>query len=253
VPAPRAGDVLRSAYEREGCGACDVCLGETVQGRGHRRSGGEDPGAVAELRGASAPRTWPTCWPAPGPAASASSATTSSPPTAACAARRRRACAAGSTSSWRTACSGAHRRRVPTVTLTEQGRAVLRGRRRGAGAHERGGGAGHRGRCRRRRRAEADGGARSAIPAPTIACCSRRCGAAADDREERGVPPYLVFSDASLRDMARLKPARARRCWRSRASALEERDLRRALPGADPPAGLVSRPRSGAARSSAST
>ena len=24
--------------------------------------------------------------------------------------------------------------------------------------------------------------------------------------EERGVPPYLVFSDASLRDMARLKP-----------------------------------------------
>jgi ATP-dependent DNA helicase RecQ len=24
--------------------------------------------------------------------------------------------------------------------------------------------------------------------------------------EERGVPPYLVFSDASLRDMARLRP-----------------------------------------------
>jgi len=32
--------------------------------------------------------------------------------------------------------------------------------------------------------------------------------------EERGVPPYLVFSDASLRDMARLKP-------RSRAALLE--------------------------------
>jgi ATP-dependent DNA helicase RecQ len=25
--------------------------------------------------------------------------------------------------------------------------------------------------------------------------------------EERGVPPYLIFSDASLRDMARLRPA----------------------------------------------
>ena len=24
--------------------------------------------------------------------------------------------------------------------------------------------------------------------------------------EERGVPPYLVFSDASLRDMARVRP-----------------------------------------------
>jgi len=24
--------------------------------------------------------------------------------------------------------------------------------------------------------------------------------------EERGVPPYLIFSDASLRDMARLRP-----------------------------------------------
>jgi ATP-dependent DNA helicase RecQ len=25
--------------------------------------------------------------------------------------------------------------------------------------------------------------------------------------DERGVPPYLIFSDASLRDMARLRPA----------------------------------------------
>jgi ATP-dependent DNA helicase RecQ len=32
--------------------------------------------------------------------------------------------------------------------------------------------------------------------------------------EERGVPPYLVFSDASLRDMARLRP-------RTRSALLE--------------------------------
>ena len=98
----------------------------------------------------------------------------------------------------------------PTVTLTERGRAVLRGEGEAP--------------------ALTSAGALRATAADAAPASDRepadgdRSQPAADpgtyDRvlfealralrrtiaEERGVPPYLVFSDASLRDMARLKP-----------------------------------------------
>jgi len=91
-------------YEREGCGACDVCLGETVQGADTSGVAAKILASVAELRGRFGATHVADVLRARGPAASASSVTTSSPPTAACAGSRKRACAAGSTSSWRTAC-----------------------------------------------------------------------------------------------------------------------------------------------------
>jgi ATP-dependent DNA helicase RecQ len=95
----------------------------------------------------------------------------------------------------------------PTVTLTEQGRAVLRGE---AAAPE-----------------LTSAGAVRATAADATALAQTAPGGVPAGRdpgaydpmlfealrglrraiaEERGVPPYLVFSDASLRDMARLRP-----------------------------------------------
>jgi ATP-dependent DNA helicase RecQ len=95
----------------------------------------------------------------------------------------------------------------PTVTLTEQGRAVLRGEGKAPALTSAGA----------VRATAADAGP----PAQPEAAGARvDAGPGGHDRvlfealrglrrtiaEERGVPPYLVFSDASLRDMARLRP-----------------------------------------------
>jgi ATP-dependent DNA helicase RecQ len=98
----------------------------------------------------------------------------------------------------------------PTVTLTEQGRAVLRGEAQappltsagavrataaGADATARDGTVAHAG-----ARAVADPAAYDRVLFEALRGLRRTIA------EERGVPPYVVFSDASLRDMARLRP-----------------------------------------------
>ena len=77
------------------------------------------------------------------------------------------------------------------------------------------GGAGHR----RPAAAQANARAQRVRRSRTIRC-SRRC--ATRRRElaaEAGVPPYVIFHDSTLREMAARKPRSARRAWRgSRAS-----------------------------------
>jgi ATP-dependent DNA helicase RecQ len=94
----------------------------------------------------------------------------------------------------------------PTVGLTEQGRAVLRGEGEAPALTSAG--------AVRATAADAD------EPSAAEAAAGPTGDPGAYDRllfealrglrrtiaEERGVPPYLVFSDASLRDMARLRP-----------------------------------------------
>ena len=42
----------------------------------------------------------------------------------------------------------------------------------------------------------------------SIAACSRRCGRSAGERpRQRGLPPFIVFSDATLRGLARCRPS----------------------------------------------
>ena len=113
VPPSRARDLLRPAVRRARAAAPATSVSA-------RRCRARTPPewrraswrASTSCAAASAPPTWPTCWPAPAPVGSPSSATIGSPPTAGCAERRRRACAAGSTSSWLMACSPA-----PTTSI----------------------------------------------------------------------------------------------------------------------------------------
>jgi ATP-dependent DNA helicase RecQ len=193
-------------YEREHCGACDVCLGETVQG-------GETAGvaarileAVAELR--------------------ARFGATHVADVLAGAVTAR----VGQLGHDRLAAYGALRGEkkaqvrawidqlladgllarsddeYPTLTLTERGRATLRGeepapplssaaRLRATAADSTGAG--------ERAQPEApatDAGAYDRVLFDALRGLRRRIA------DERRVPPYLIFSDASLRDMARLRP-----------------------------------------------
>jgi ATP-dependent DNA helicase RecQ len=195
------------AYERAGCGACDVCLGETVQGHDTSGLAAKIMEAVGELRGRFG-------------ATHVADVLTGAATGRISQLRHDRLVAYA-------ALRGETKARVrgwidqllahgllartddeyPTVTLTEQGRAVLRGE--GAAPALTSAGA--------VRATAADGLA----PAEPAAAGARPVGEpGVYDRvlfealrglrrtiaEERGVPPYLVFSDASLRDMARLKP-----------------------------------------------
>jgi ATP-dependent DNA helicase RecQ len=94
----------------------------------------------------------------------------------------------------------------PTVTLTGQGGAVLRGEAaapalisaravRATAAHASEPASGERA-----GRATVDGAVYDRLLFDELRALRRRVA------EERGVPPYLIFSDASLRDMARLRP-----------------------------------------------
>jgi ATP-dependent DNA helicase RecQ len=93
----------------------------------------------------------------------------------------------------------------PTVTLTEEGRAVLRGEGTAPALTSAG----------PVRATAADLPAEAGtVGAPTTGepgvydrvLFEALRGLRRSIAEERGVPPYLVFSDASLRDMARLRP-----------------------------------------------
>jgi ATP-dependent DNA helicase RecQ len=194
-------------YERASCGACDVCLGETVQGADTSGVAARILEAIRELRGRFG-------------------ATHVADVLAGAATGR-----IGQLRHDRLAAYGALRGETkarvrawidqllahgllertddeyPTVTLTEQGRAVLRGEGQAPALTHAG--------FVRATAADAMG---AAEPEPTAAPTG---DPGAYDRllfealralrrtiaEERGVPPYLVFSDASLRDMARRRPA----------------------------------------------
>jgi ATP-dependent DNA helicase RecQ len=195
-------------YERDGCTACDVCLGETVQGGDTAGVAAKILESVSELRGRFGATHVADVL------AGASTARIGQ-------LGHDRLGAYGALRGEKKAQVRAWMDQLlahglltrtddeyPTVTLTEQGRAVLRGERSAptlasAGAV---------------RPTAADSTDRAAdaaaVPAGDPAVYDRVLFEALRAlrrriADERGVPPYLVFSDASLRDMARLRPRTA--------------------------------------------
>jgi ATP-dependent DNA helicase RecQ len=199
-------------YDRDRCGACDVCLGETVQGGDTAGVAARIMEAVAELRGRFG-------------------ATHVADVLAGAATGR-----IGQLGHDRLTTYGALRREkkaqvrawidqllahgllartddeYPTVTLTEQGRAVLRGE--GQAPALTSAGAVRATAADSRERVNGERPAEPAVGDPTaydptaydrvlfetLRALRRRLA------DERRVPPYLIFSDASLREMARLRP-----------------------------------------------
>ena len=194
------------SYERERCEACDVCLAETVQGADTSGVAAKILEAVGELRGRFGATHVADVLAG---ASTGRIAQLRHDRLAAYAALRgeRKAQVRG----WidQLLAHGLLTRsddEYPTVLLTEQGRAVLRGEGQApaltcAGAV-------------RATAADADetpGAAPAARPSGDPGAYDRVLfealrGLRRTIAEERGVPPYLVFSDASLRDMARLQP-----------------------------------------------
>jgi ATP-dependent DNA helicase RecQ len=195
------------AYERQGCGACDVCLGETVQGTDTAGTAARILEAVGELRGRFG-------------ATHVADVLTGAGTGRIGQLRHERLAAYGTL-------RGETKARVrgwidqllahgllartgdeyPTVTLTEQGRAVLRGEgaapaltSAGAVRATAADAAAMAGPEMAGVRAGGDPGPHDAVLFEALRGLRRAIA------EERGVPPYLVFSDASLRDMARLRP-----------------------------------------------
>ena len=198
------------AYERAGCGACDVCLGETVQGDDAGAAGKILEG-VAELRGRFG-------------ATHVADVLTGAATARIAQLGHDRLAAYGTLRGEKKAQVRAWMDQLlahgllartddeyPTVMITEQGRSVLRGEAAAPALATAG--------AVRRTAADAD---ESSAPEPAASGASGRSVIPGDayDRllfealrtlrrrvaEERGVPPYLIFSDASLRDMARLRP-----------------------------------------------
>ena len=194
------------AYERDDCRACDVCLGETVQGDA-------TPGAVARLLEAV-------------DALRGRFGATHVADVVVGAATGRIAQLGHDRLAAYGALRGEKKAQVrawidqlmahgllartddeyPTVTLTGQGGAVLRGEAaapalisaravRATAAHDSEPAAGERA-----TRTTVDGVVYDRLLFDELRALRRRVA------EERGVPPYLIFSDASLRDMARLRP-----------------------------------------------
>jgi ATP-dependent DNA helicase RecQ len=193
------------AYERQGCGACDVCLGEIVQGADTLATATKILEAVGELRGRFG-------------ATHVADVLTGAATGRIGQLHHDRLGAYG-------ALRGETKARVrswidqllahgllartddeyPTVTLTEEGRAVRRGEGTAPALTSAG--------VVRTTAADAPAEAESARASSTgepgaydRVLFEALRGLRRAIAEERGVPPYLVFSDASLRDMARLRP-----------------------------------------------
>ena len=194
------------AYEREDCGACDVCLGETVQGDAASDAAVRLLEAVEALRGRFGAIHVADVLVG---AATGRIAQLGHDRLAAYGALRGEKKA--QVRAWidQLMAQGLLARtedEYPTVTLTERGRAVLRGEA-AAPALTSAGAV----RATAADVAEAAGRERAARPTPDGAGYDRPLfdelrGLRRRVAEERGVPPYLIFSDASLRDMARLRP-----------------------------------------------
>jgi len=193
-------------YEREGCGACDVCLGETIRGGETSDVAAKILQGVGELRGRFG-------------AAHVADVLAGAATGRIAQLRHDRLATYATLRGERKAQVRAwidqllsHGLLVrtddeyPTVTLTEQGRAVLRGE--GAAPALTSAGAvrptaadaGDLAAARPGGRTPLEPGAYDRVLFDALRGLRRAIA------EERGVPPYLVFSDASLRDMARLKP-----------------------------------------------
>jgi ATP-dependent DNA helicase RecQ len=202
------------AYERERCDACDVCLGETVPGADTSGVATKILQGVAELRG-----RFGAAHVADVLAGAATGRIGQLRHDRLAAYATLRGEKKAQVRGWidQLMAHGLLARsddEYPTVVLTEQGRAVLRGEAQAPALTSAGA----------VRATAADADAPVAPVAGRPGAPERRDdpagGPVAHDRvlfealrglrrtvaEERGVPPYLVFSDASLRDMARLQP-----------------------------------------------
>jgi ATP-dependent DNA helicase RecQ len=194
------------SYARHGCGACDVCLGETVQGVDTSGVSTRIMEAVAELRG-----RFGATHVADVLVGAGTGRITQLRHERLAAYGRLRGETKARVRGWidQLLAHGLLARtddEYPTVTLTEQGRAVLRGEATAPALTSAG---------------AVRATAADSLVAPEADTPTRPAGEpGAYDRvlfealrglrrtiaEERGVPPYLIFSDASLRDMARLRP-----------------------------------------------
>ncbi len=201
------------AYEAERCGACDVCLGETVAGEDTSGITLRILGGVAELRGRFGAGHVADVLAG---AATSRIAQLGHDRLAAYAALRGEK--KGQVRAWIDQLLGhglvaRSDDEYPTLGLTERGRALLRGEGTPPALTS----------ATAVRATAADAG-----PGATPGASDDAPAPAGYDRvlfdrlralrralaDERGVPPYLIFSDASLRDMARLRP-------RTRAALLE--------------------------------
>jgi ATP-dependent DNA helicase RecQ len=194
-------------YDRPGCGACDVCLGETVQGTDTSGVASRILEAVGELRGRFG-------------GAHVANVLAGAATGRIAQLRHDRLAAYG-------ALRGETKARVrgwidqllahgllvrtgdeyPTVALTEQGRAVLRGEGQAPALTSAG--------AVRATAADSTGGGGSESVSDSSSEDPGRYDRVLFEAlrtlrrtlaDERGVPPYLIFSDASLRDMARRQP-----------------------------------------------
>jgi ATP-dependent DNA helicase RecQ len=198
-------------YERQHCGACDVCLGEIVTGDGDAGAATRLLEAVDALRGRFGATHVVDVLVGAATARIAQLGHDRLGPYGALRGEKK-----GQVRAWidQLLAHGLLARtddEYPTVTLTADGRAVLRGdapapalssvrvvvagvresvvgrESDGAPAARDGSGA-------------ADPSAYDRVLFDDLRALRRRLA------DERGVPPYLIFSDASLRDMARLRP-----------------------------------------------
>jgi ATP-dependent DNA helicase RecQ len=194
------------SYERDNCGACDVCLGETVQGGETSGVAAKIIGIVAELGGRFG--------------------ATQVADVLAGAATGRIAQLGHDRLAGYGALRGEKKAQVrawidqllahglltrsddeyPTVTLTERGRAVLRGEGSAPALSSSGGVRATAADSRGRAVGEAPSQPMGDPTAYDHVLFDALRGLRRRIADERGVPPYLVFSDASLRDMARLRP-----------------------------------------------
>jgi len=194
------------AYEREDCRACDVCLGETVQGDA-------TPGAVARLleavdalRGRFGATHVADVLVGAATGRIAQLGHDRLAPYGTLRGEKKAQVRAWIDQLMAHGLLARTDDEYPTVTLTGQGGAVLRGetvapalitaravRATAAHASEAAGG-------ERAGGATVEGTMYDRLLFDELRALRRRVA------EERGVPPYLIFSDASLRDMARLRP-----------------------------------------------
>ena len=195
------------AYTQPSCGACDVCLGETVAGVDTSGVAAKILAAADELRG-----RFGAAHVADVLAGAATGRIAQLRHDRLAAYGGLRGERKGQVRAWidQLLAHGLLARsddEYPTLVLTEQGRAVLRGESQAPALAS----------ARAIRATAADG-----LPAATREAAGRPAARTGHDEhalfevlrtlrrtvaEERGVPPYLIFSDASLRDMARLRPA----------------------------------------------
>jgi ATP-dependent DNA helicase RecQ len=187
-------------YERDDCGACDVCLRETVPAGDTSGVAGKVMEAVAELRGRFGATHVADVLTG---AATGRIAQLGHARLAAYGALRGEKKAHVRAFIDQLLAHGVLARtddEYPTITLTEQGRAVLRGEASAPALVSAGGVRPTAADSTAAVQAAADTGPDDSALFEALRGLRRRIA------DERRVPPYLIFSDASLREMARLRP-----------------------------------------------